>query len=411
VSEKLPGRSALTVPRGGANKSTKKRKKGKKSSSKEDSKQSIAKALEEKDAAEALGDAVRSTAAEWRNASAISSIGWAMGAVPLEDPGVEAAPTAVVVHYFLKSHGGAHALQSACSALATAAGLLACVAPLKMRCAVIQRCLMLAMVKYVSGLLAACLVTAKTIPVTGYREALSRMESLVDDPVAQYLFYTACTMLWMPTEPWHTRQWAVAALVGPVVLREAVSTAWVIADVLVLLTCSREDIEKGGSALVGMANAFLSILFTPARWRGATLPERQGMLAKRVSQLSLALEVAVGLIMTVDAFTGLVYWTMGLQLGGITARPNALGLFKRCICTRLYFQFLWNRRQKIQVLATDVRGGAAQFPMYVMQVLMDPAASMGLAVENKASVDNSTSTSGLLSWKDYVKVALGLDED
>jgi hypothetical protein len=86
-------------------------------------------ALKDKDAAEALGDAICSRAYQlWNGSSQITmnpsmqSMGWALGAsdglvvMDAEEEeddagGVEAAPTAVVAHYFLNSLGGAHALQ------------------------------------------------------------------------------------------------------------------------------------------------------------------------------------------------------------------------------------------------------------------------------------------------------------
>ena len=44
--------------------------------------------------------------------------------------GVEASPSAVLVNYFLKSHGGVHRLQSACSLLSTLFGIEALLAPM-----------------------------------------------------------------------------------------------------------------------------------------------------------------------------------------------------------------------------------------------------------------------------------------
>jgi hypothetical protein len=43
--------------------------------------------------------------------------------------GVEASTTAVLVHLFMKSHGGGHAVQCLCSLLATLTGLGAVVSP------------------------------------------------------------------------------------------------------------------------------------------------------------------------------------------------------------------------------------------------------------------------------------------
>ena len=70
------------------------------------------------------------------------------------------------MNYFLKSHGGAHAIQCLCSALASLAGMAALVVKptSPMRITLLQRTMLFAMMKHVSGLLASSVVAAKAIP-------------------------------------------------------------------------------------------------------------------------------------------------------------------------------------------------------------------------------------------------------
>lgn len=132
-------KALMSVPRGGAaageTKKKRKKKKKKKPTDAAKEKEAIQEALKEKDSAQALGDAIRDRADDWletdplfsRIDASVSSVGWAMGTS--DDGGsVEAAPSSVLAHYFLKSHGGAHALQSVCSLLAVLLSVGACVA-------------------------------------------------------------------------------------------------------------------------------------------------------------------------------------------------------------------------------------------------------------------------------------------
>jgi hypothetical protein len=427
----------LHIRAGGSSSKSSKKKKKKKKSKPDNSKTPLNKALKEKDAAEALGDAIRERADQLRSEPttgterSVSSLGWALGASDQikaasttteeeEDDGggVEAAPMAVLVHYFLKSHGGAHALQCVCSLLSTVAGLGSILmrgSQPAMSLTLMKRALLFAMVKHVSGLLAATFLTARAIPEVGLAQARVWMEELVTDPVSQYVFYTACVLLWLPRPSsstplscwWQSSPLFSITLLGPVVLRELVSTALVLSDVLVLLTCSTQRTTAVHRLLrtgQSLTSAFMSLLVTPSVWRNSSAAERQAVLAKLTSRVSLALEVAVGVLLVVDT---------GLAVGAYTfseQRPALGSIFKRLLCTRLFLQFLWTRRRKISRLATQVRGGALEFPMYVLQILKEPQASMGILEDEKNKKDQSGEES-LSTWGDYVRVGLGLDED
>jgi hypothetical protein len=392
-------------------------------------KKEINKVLKEKDAAQVLGDAIRDRAEQLRQESpiferidqSVASVGWALGASDrrlIEEPaddaagGVEAAPTSVLMYYFLKSHGGAHALQCVCSLMATIAGLgsmlLPCTSPLCLT--LMKRCMLFAMVKHVSGLLATTFLTARAIPDVGFREARVWMEQLAIDPVSQYVFYAACTILWLPENLptdgalwWQSYPMVPSLLVGPVVLREIISIALVLSDVLVLCICGSEEGDNRAvktllSISQSFVNAVMSILVTPKLWRLANAAKRQEILAKLTSKLSLALEVLVGLLFTADAGKGVLEFSFT----SLAQRPPFLQLVKRLICARLYLHFLWTRRRKISRLATTIRGGAGKLPMYFLDVLNDPRSSLGLPKQASSSE---------LTWKDYIALGLGVDSN
>lgn len=340
----------------------------------------------------------------------VTSVGYAMGtsdqANVVEDGGgVEAAPTSVLANYFLKSHGGAHAIQCACSllaALSTTGVLFIPTSPLRLM--LIKRSMLFAMTKHMSGLLAAISMTATAIPEVGLRKARTWIEKLAHDPVSQYVFYAALILLWLPssTKAWWlqwplTSRLAPGVLVGPILLREATSTAFVISDILVLLTTSggRENAPRILQVGQSVSNAFMSILVTPSVWKSANAQTRQEILAKLASRTSLVLELCVGLLLSVDALLSLLEFSFQRE------RPPLTDVVKRIFCARLYLNFLWARRRKIIKLGTQLRGGAAQFPFRVLDVILDPRASMGLVVE--------PSQHDQRSWMDYVIMALGLD--
>lgn len=412
-----------TLRGGGGGDSTKKTKKKKRRTPEKTAIDNVLK----KDAGEVLADAIRSSADELRSSpltssidDAVSSLGWAMGAsdrrlemlqkAELDSGGVEISSSSVIVHYFLKSHGGAHALQSLCGILASLAGLAAMLlasSPLSL--VLMKRACLFAMVKHVSGLLAASFLTAKAIPEIGLSQARRWMQELAADPVSQYVFYAATILVWLPGQPnvwWRSYPLATTILMLPIVLREFVSTLLVLSDVLVLAATTGQA-SSAKRLLQGAHNvvsAVMCILTTPKVWKAASAVDRQAILAKLISRFSLAVELAVGVLMTMDALSSVVAF---LLTGTGNQRPSFYATAKQLVCVRWYWQFLWTRRRRIRRLATRVRGGAAQLPFYVLNVLLDPRASMGL----EASVDDDErDDSDRWRWKDYVRVALEMDD-
>ncbi|KAI2513264.1 hypothetical protein MHU86_1035 [Fragilaria crotonensis] len=432
-------KSMVAIPRGGASmvetKSTettnKKRKKKKKPKTPADlmkEKEAIKDALKEKDSAKALGDAIRDRTDDWletdplfnRLDASVTSVGWAMGTS--DDGGsVEAAPSSVVAHYLLKSHGGAHALQSICSLFAVLLSVGACLAPstnTKWQIIFLKRAMLCAMTKHLAGLLAATGMTATAIPKVGLGQARRWMEQLARDPVSQYVFYAALMLVWLSSTPVTATRWfsnvpvvgkyIPLVLVGPILLREAISVTFVVSDILLLLhqTASTSDYHpaaalwKTGHAL---ANAVLSLLVTPTLWRTSTAAQRQAILARLTAKASLLMELLTGLLIVADALYGIWEFTMTPH----APKPRLVTVAQRILCARLYVNFLWVRRTKIRQLGQQVRGGAAQVPVRILDALYDPCGAMGIEKPSRAPQRRMEEW----NWKDYVVIGLGLDED
>jgi hypothetical protein len=458
----------------------------------------VQQAFDASDPAQALGDAIRQRADELTRgrpqgieedtsssilsltqqqvAASLSSLQWGLGASDYRVMSQTSsavvneelvAPTAVIAQYFLQSHGGAHALQTLCSLLATAAGVGALGVSMAfsrrhsqdfaaaarrqgLGLRLSRRTCLFAMIQHVAGLVAAAWLAAKMIPEIGLAQARTHVEALVRDPVAQYVFYTASVIVWLPTNNnagggaattpiscwWMTLGSSLPRLVplllvGPVLLREIVSLAMVISDVLILSMLGNNSSDGGATRYVqsflGMSqtivNALMSVLVTPSVWKAANAQQRQAILAKLVSKTSLVLEVAVGLLMSVDAAWSLVEFLF-LSGGASSSSSQRLGLLsvgKRLLVAHLYLSFLWTRRRTVTRLATHLRGGASQVPLYVLNVLLHPRAHMGLSGEDDRNVRNSPLVDGYEdlmppedkerpTWKYLLGVALAVDE-
>jgi len=464
-----PSSSPFLLLRGGdsAIDGSKKKSRKKKSKSKGKAKEKIDTAMKEKDAAEALGDAIRDRADDLRKEQAaesdpllqsidgsIASVGRAMGAsdydVESSAGGVQASPTSVIANYFLKSHGGAHMLQSASSLLATACALgcllvtsryspptstdaasaAVAMGNAKWTLVLLRRTMIFAMVKHVSGLLASASVAAKAIPKIGISQSRKWMEDIVREPVAQYVFYTALILLWLPTKglllasPTSTTSNSIAAtwwwpkqrcivtcfLVGPILVREIVSNMLIISDVLVLWSVgSNADngvLERLLEISQSIINAVMSLLVSPTKWRAADPARRQEILAGLVSKVSLFLEAGVGGILVVDLAISLLKMVFGaLVMGG--TRPSWYETLTKLIVIRLYVHYLvWIRRKNLTKLATEMRGGAVQLPFWVLDSLYDPAKALGISSTTKAAKEDTD-----FSWRKMLSTGFGLEAD
>lgn len=404
----------------------------------------------------------------------VTSVGRAMGAsdaimakstllgIETDDGGgVPPSPSSVIANYFLKSHGGAHLLQSMCSLLATAAGFGALTAVSKSSpkwtLVLLRRTLIFALVKHLSGLLSSAAIAAKAVPRIGLSKARQWMEEVVRDPVSQYIFYTALLLWWLPskglvvesvkkaadagaaaTAPatgtvsatwWWSKHagWVVSLLIGPILLREVISTMLVISDVMVLWSVGSEndafdDVLRMSQSVI---NAGMSLLVSPKKWRTANPSQRQAILASLVSKVSMAFEGAVGVVLVFDLLISFFQLAFGVSGGG--QRPSWYsGLFKLLV-VRLYLHYmLWIRRFKYAKLATELRGGAAQLPFWILDTLYDPPKAFGIKINVKKSksqestnimgratstVENGDTPTTELTWMEYFIIGFGLEEE
>ena len=394
-------------------------------------------------------------------AGSARSDGEADGADHHDGGGVEVATSAVLANYFLQSHGGAHGVQSLLSLLSVLAGLGALFLPPPVVAAdgvptgtrawikliLLRRCLLCALAKHAAGLVAVTALSARRIPTVGLRQTRKRIEALALDPVAQYLFYCALLLVWAPSLMASTGAVAVAAgkkaakkaatsaatasgivapkvpwwfdgkttsfystlcLLGPILLREVVSSAWVVSDVFVILASS------GGadgsepfllSAARNSIDALLNLLFTTSRWKDADAATRQKLLAKLVAKASLFFEILTGCILAYDGVRALSDYT----LSPVGARPTTLSMAKRAMCAYLYFNFLMVRRKKISSLVSTLRGGGMCVPGRILDILLEPKREMGFEVDNDDEYEDDEDMSSPkkpLGLRDYASMAL-----
>ncbi|KAL7515822.1 hypothetical protein ACHAWX_000897 [Stephanocyclus meneghinianus] len=240
---------------------------------KDSAKRAISEAMKETDAATALGNAIRDRAdillqdklpfSERTFDAALVSLGLSLGTAgtdsddsertadkPIETMAyyqyghrssiyphnsrmsnqqfVQPSTSAVIANYFLKTHGGTHAVQCLLSLLASILGVACLLLPSfptagtaalaaaqstkavvdaqklsraillgATKCQLLQQTLLLAVAKHASGLIGALLLGASKIPELGIRNTRRHLELVASDPVGQYLFYCSLLVVWM----------------------------------------------------------------------------------------------------------------------------------------------------------------------------------------------------------------------
>eukprot|EP00559_Dactyliosolen_fragilissimus_P004781 CAMPEP_0184865146 /NCGR_PEP_ID=MMETSP0580-20130426/17112_1 /TAXON_ID=1118495 /ORGANISM="Dactyliosolen fragilissimus" /LENGTH=577 /DNA_ID=CAMNT_0027364227 /DNA_START=230 /DNA_END=1960 /DNA_ORIENTATION=+ len=456
-------------------------------------KKAINEAMRTRDSADALGDAIRDradilleddidttfTSTSPRTSSlesSLKSLGLSLGTsssgtgsttTNMENldshdaGGVDAATSAVVANYFLKTHGGAHGIQCLASLLAVLFGIGALIVPaplplpsistssqnlaatstpphlpnyLKLKFT--KRCLLCALAKHGSGLLAAATLSAQKIPQVGLTATRTTIESLILDPIAQYLFYSSLMLMWtgpiprvnisdsksnnvgnsamhMTPTPW----WLTAKPVGksntlsklinpisliltPILIREIISTTWVISDVLVIIASSTSTPETNSNVKLvlklgnNIVNAIMSLILGPKVWRMSDAPSKQRMLAKLCGQISLATEVLTGIILAIDSIRAFGEFAFAKS---ISQRPNLIHILRRIICARLYLNFLLVRRKKIKVLLGNIRGGAAHVPIRILDAMLEPKKAMGIESSGSRMAETTTTNADLFN--------------
>lgn len=352
-----------------------------------------------------------------------------------EGGGVEPTASAVIANYFLKSHGGVHGVQSLTSLCAVLFGMGTYFTPssnLGLKARLMQRTLICALAKHLSGFLGAATMSAVSIPDIGWRQTRMRIEGLALDPVAQYLFYCALLIVWtngavaasvvaVPAGvtkntakaaatavaanfPWWLKddKWrplCLMCILSPILVREVVSTIWVLADVLVLYHFAKSPDASPAILTAGksLLDAIMSLLFTPKTWRPANAQERQSLLAKLVGKTSLGFEVGTCLILVYDAMRAFI----DFSVAPVTSRPSFFAVAKRLVCARLMVNFMLVRRKKVTKLVTDIRGGATHVPGRVLDCLLEPSKAMGLDGDSgDSNIKNKPKT--LAEWASLI---------
>lgn len=349
----------------------------------------------------------------------------------MDGGGVEASRTSILANYFLQSHGGAYAFQCTVSAFSVFTGLAAILLPIlpfapssdvntfnTLQMVFIRRCLLCALMKHASGLLAAAILSARRIPQIGLYETRRRVEALASDPVAQYLFYCSLLLVWLPVTvvispaqnkvasdtgsataqiasaclPWYlnskVQRPSILAFLGPILLREIIHLVWVVYDVCTILGASPIlTVAKSG------IDALMSIVLTPSLWRKADSRKKQRLLAKLVARVSLVLELATGAIIGLDVFRTVA----GFSLSPLDKRPKVRVMLTKVLCGRLYLNYMLVRKKKIVDLVGTIRGGAGHVPERILDVLLEPKKAMGIE-DNKCN-DNQLASSKELDQK------------
>ena len=355
-----------------------------------------------------------------------------------ESGGVSPSTSAVIANYFLKSHGGVHGIQSVFSLLSTLFGLSALFLPAisskitwKIRVQLAYRCLLCALTKHLSSFLAVATISAARIPDIGWRDTRNKIEGLALDPVAQYLFYCALLLLWIDGShtahnissghlgemeaPWYLKQniifFSTLCILGPILLREVVSTLWVVGDVLVLIQSTKSPMRPYRilKAAHSVIDAIMSILLKPSTWRDSSSITQQKLLATLVGRTSLVLEVGTCMILVYDALRAFLIFS----ISSIEERGSLLDLSRRLLCTRLFINFMFVRRKKIGILFNQIRGGAAFIPERVFETLMEPEKAMGIKrkevgaeIENKSNISKRDD---LNSWIEWSQLLMGFN--
>lgn len=390
----------------------------------------------------------------------VASVGRAMGASDVtmaretllfddDGGGVRAPPSAIIANYFLKSHGGAHLFQSICSTMAVTACFAVFVAMSKSSpkwtLIFFRRALVFAMIKHMAGLLSSAVIAAKAVPRVGLSKSRQWMEQVARDPVSHYIFYAAILLVWLPSKslvtqaakaatqgaaatasaaaagsstvwwwPKHAR-WLIPIVLGPILLREVISTLLVISDVMILWTASDQNVTFDWilSSSQSVINAVMSLLVSPTTWRTADPSERQAILASLVSKVSLAFEGAVGAVLLFDLLIGFVQLAFGVS--GAEQRPSFWTMFLRLGIVRLYVHYmLYIRRSKYSKLASVVRGGASHVPFWVIDTLMDPTKAMGINLDSGSrkhlAEDDDDDDATEMSMLELISVGFGLED-
>jgi len=357
---------------------------------------------------------------------------------------IQPSLSVVLGNYFLKTNGGTHIISCLLSMLTSVLGMACLVLPsfptstnlgkninakilsrkillATTKYQLMQQTLLVAMARYITGMVGAILLSASSIPQLGVRNVRRYLESTASEPIGQYLFYTALLVIWMgmfgggssggkmndyvaalkksvisimnesaasaatttddsttvtqlldtlsqQPPPWFLSNGGAVTpllILGPILLREIISIIWVFSDVLTLAIKSSDGMT--GKLFSGMLttcratlDALMSILISSDKWRKADSFHRQRTLSKLVSRISLVMELIVGILLLGDAIQ--VVWAFAFgnvsTTGVVAGRVPFKTVFGKIVCAHLYLNFIKSRRKKIaRTVIGSARGG------------------------------------------------------
>lgn len=274
-------------------------------------------------------------------------------------------------NYFFKSHSGLYLIQTLSSLLASVLGTW-CVT-LVLRKAVIsssrqpiasaattdtlpfvlmRRCFLTAMSKYIAGFCAIILLSAAQIRSIGLYRTRTRMKKIFtspeEGPIAQYLFYCAILLVWTRPRkdsfmPWYMSHFPlVICLLGPILIREIIHVAWVISDVMVILSLGQKQgvgyiIHVLHSTFAAVFNGWMRLLVGADTWNNSDSVARQRLLSVFLMRFSILMELCTGCLILLDTLRKCGDY--GLIIPG-SQRPPLMDVVKGVFCSRLYINYL-----------------------------------------------------------------------
>jgi len=297
------------------------------------------------------------------------------GKIMVDDDSYQDRRRVKLENYFFKSHCGLYWIQTLSSLLASVLGtwsvsivLRQAMVPQSSSSAIsngalpfvlMRRCLLTALSKYVTGFGAIILLSAAQIRSIGLHRTRTRIRKILtsteEGAIAQYLFYCAILLVWTrPPKDYNILPWymshvpLVTSLLGPILLREIVHVAWVISDIMVIISRGQKHgagflIHLLHSSFAAVFNGWMRLLVGSDIWSKADSLTRQRLLSVLAMRLSLLMELCTGCLILLDTLRKFADYC--LIIPG-SQRPPLMDVVKGVFCSRLYLHYLQLKLQR-----------------------------------------------------------------
>ncbi len=276
-------------------------------------------------------------------------------------------------NYFFKSHCGLYWIQTLSSLLASVLGTWSVSIVLRQAMVsqssalsngalpfvLMRRCFLTALSKYITGFGAIILLSAAQIRSIGLHRTRTRIRKILtsteEGAIAQYLFYCAILLVWTrPQKDYNILPWymshvpLVTCLLGPILLREIVHVAWVISDIMVIISRGQKHgagflIHLLHSSFAAVFNGWMRLLVGSDMWSKADSLTRQRLLSVLAMRLSLLMELCTGCLILLDTLRKFADYC--LIIPG-SQRPPLIDVVKGVFCSRLYIHYLQLKLQR-----------------------------------------------------------------